>query len=137
VIVSPEYNGAMTGAMKNAVDWLSRFRPQPFDERQCMLFSASPSMAGGNRGRWSLRVPLEHLGTRVYPDMSSLAQAHKAMDETGEIINVELRDRLDETIVSFIDLAEAATHYPCVKRAWVEFLGEQPDPAVDRVDVWL
>lgn len=33
-----------------------------------------------------------------------------------------------------MDLVEASTHYPCVKRAWVEFLGEQPDPAIDRVD---
>ena len=27
---------------------------------------------------WALRIPLEHLGARVYPDMYSLAQAHQA-----------------------------------------------------------
>ena len=37
-------------------------------------------MAGGNRGLWSLRMPLEHLGARVFPDMFSLAMAHKAFD---------------------------------------------------------
>jgi hypothetical protein len=57
-----------------------------------VLFSASPSMAGGNRGLWSLRA------------------------------------------VAFMDLVEAVIHSPWVKREWVEFLGEQPDPAVDRVD---
>jgi hypothetical protein len=31
-----------------------------------------------------------------------------------------------------MDLVEAAKHYPCVKRAWVEYLGEHPDPALDR-----
>lgn len=36
-------------------------------------------MVGGNRGLWALRVPLEHLGARIYPDMFSLAQAHKAL----------------------------------------------------------
>jgi hypothetical protein len=45
-----------------------------------------------------------------------------------------LRGRLDDTIAGFLDLVETSTHYPCVKRAWVEFLGERPDPAVDRVD---
>jgi hypothetical protein len=34
-----------------------------------------------------------------------------------------------------LSLVEAATDYPCVKRAWVEYLGERPDPAIDRVDV--
>lgn len=40
----------------------------------------------------------------------------------------------EDTIAKFLDLVEASTHYPCVKRAWVEFLGEPPDPTVDRVD---
>ncbi len=39
-----------------------------------------------------------------------------------------------EAIVSFISLAGAAKHYPCIKRAWVEFLGKQPDPATERVE---
>lgn len=28
---------------------------------------------------------------------------------------------------------EASKHYPCVKSAWVEYLGEHPEPAIDRV----
>ncbi len=32
-----------------------------------------------------------------------------------------------------MDLVEASKHYPCVKRAWVEYLGERPEPAFDRV----
>jgi NAD(P)H-dependent FMN reductase len=134
VIASPEYNGSMPGGLKNLVDWVSRLRPQPFVERHCLLMSASPSMVGGNRGLWALRVPLEHLGTRVYPDMFSLAQAHTAFDEHGRLADDQLRQRFETTIVKFLDLVEASTHYPCVKREWVEFLGERPDPAVDRVE---
>jgi chromate reductase, NAD(P)H dehydrogenase (quinone) len=33
-----------------------------------------------------------------------------------------------------MNLVEAAKHYPCVKKAWVEFLGEQPDPVIERVE---
>jgi chromate reductase len=134
VIVSPEYNASMPGVLKNAIDWVSRARPQPFNERHGLLMSASPSMTGGNRGLWALRVPLEHLGARVYPDMFSLAQAHHALDDNGEIASDQLRERFENTITKFMDLVEATTHYPCIKRAWVEFLGEQPDPTVDRVD---
>ena len=73
VVSSPEYNGSMPGTLKNVIDWVSRARPQPFNERHGLLLSASPSMAGGNRGLWALRVPFEHLGARIYPDMFSLA----------------------------------------------------------------
>ncbi|MBL7696992.1 MAG: NAD(P)H-dependent oxidoreductase [Chitinophagaceae bacterium] len=134
IIVSPEYNASMPGLIKNAIDWVSRYRPQPFNERHGLLMSASPSMAGGNRGLWSLRIPLEHLGARIFPDMFSLAMAHEAFNADGQIANPVLAKRFRDNIAAFMSLAEAAKHYPCIKKAWVEFLGEKPDPVIDRVD---
>lgn len=133
IVSSPEYNGSMPGTFKNLIDWTSRFRPQPFDGKHGLLLSASPSMVGGNRGLWALRMPLEHLGARIYPDMFSLAQAHNAL-VGGEIADAALRDRFVKSLQAFLSLAEAAKNYPCIKRAWVEFLGEPPDSAADRVD---
>lgn len=133
IISSPEYNGSMPGLLKNLIDWASRFRPQPFDGRHGLLLSASPSLAGGNRGLWALRVPLEHLGARVFPDMFSLAMAEKAF-ASGDIADPTLRARFEKNLQAFLSLAEAAKHYPCIKRAWVEFLGEPPTSGADRVD---
>jgi NAD(P)H-dependent FMN reductase len=133
VISSPEYNASMPGALKNSIDWVSRFDPQPFNERHGLLLSASPSMVGGNRGLWALRVPFEHLGARVYPDMFSLAQAHHAFDSDGRLADERLQDRFNTNLVNFMDAAEASKHYPCIKRAWVEYLGEHPEPIIDRV----
>lgn len=124
----------MPGVLKNTVDWVSRFSPQPFNERQGLLMSASPSMGGGNRGLWSLRIPFEHLGARVYPDMFSLAQAHQAFDDQGRLKDEQLQGRLEATIRAFMELVEATKHYPCAKTAWVEYLGEHPDKSFDRVD---
>ena len=134
VIASPEYNASMPGVLKNAVDWASRFRPQPFNGRQGLLLSASPSMIGGNRGLWALRVPLEHLGARVYPDMFSLAQAHEAFGGDGRLANATLQQRFDTTVGCFLDLVEAAKHYRPLKKQWVEYLGEHPNAATDRVE---
>lgn len=134
VIVSPEYNSSMPGSLKNAIDWTSRHTPQPFNARHALLLSASPSMVGGNRGLWALRIPFEHLGARVYPDMFSLAQAHEAFNPDGTLINAELASRLEKTVVGFMDLVEAAKHYPCAKKAWIEFLGEQPNAVTDRIE---
>jgi hypothetical protein len=96
--------------------------------------SASPAMIGGNRGLWSLRIPFEHLGARVYPDMFSLAVAHQAFDLDGNFSDPTIRKRFEDNIIAFMNLVEAAIHYPSVKNAWVEYLGEKPDLVIDRVE---
>jgi NAD(P)H-dependent FMN reductase len=133
IVASPEYNASMPGALKNLIDWTSRFRPQPFDGKHALLLSASPSLAGGNRGLWALRMPFEHLGARVFPDMFSLAAAHKAFDGDA-LADATLHARFEKNVQAFLSLAEAAKNYPCIKRAWVEFLGEPPGAGADRVD---
>ena len=132
IISSPEYNASMPGHLKNTIDWVSRVRPQPFNERHSLLMSASPAMAGGNRALWSLRIPLEHLGSRVFPDMFSLAMAHKAFTAEHNIADETLAKRFEMNLVAFMNLVEAAKHYPCIKKAWVEFLGEKTDPVTER-----
>ena len=132
VIASPEYNASFPGALKNLIDWVSRYRPQPFNARHGLLLSASPSMSGGNRGLWSLRVPLEHLGARIYPDMFSLAQAQQAFDADDRLVNKQLEDRFEKTIVAYLDLVEADTHYHCAKKAWFEYLGEPVTAETER-----
>ena len=65
--------------------------------------------------------------------MFSLATAHKALvDDT--IADAALQARFEKNLQAFLSLAEAAKHYPCIKRAWVEFLGEPPGAPADRVD---
>lgn len=125
VIASPEYNFSMPGALKNTIDWVSRYQPQPFDTKHAMLMSASMSMVGGNRGLWALRVPLEHLGAVVYPQMFSLSQAHEAFGNDGGIADAGLQERFETTIAAFLDLVEAAIHYPVAKQRWVEFVDEK------------
>ena len=65
--------------------------------------------------------------------MFSLAQAHRALDPDGRIADAQLQHRFEANIANFMDLVEASKHYPCIKRAWIEYLGERPDPEVERV----
>lgn len=129
-ISSPEYNASVPGVLKNAIDWVSRIQPQPFKTKYALLVSASPSMVGGNRGLWALRVPLEHLGTRVYPDMFSLASAYEQFAEDGRLADPGLQERLAETVSAFVHLVEADVRYVCLQRRWYEFLGDRTEALV-------
>ena len=134
IISSPEYNGSIPGLLKNSIDWVSRFRPQPFKERNGLLMSASPSMGGANHGLWSLRIPLEKLGSNVYPSMFSLATAHKAFTPDGQLADETLAKRFEDNLISFMDFVEALKNYSCIKKSWVEFLGEKTDAFTERVE---
>ena len=112
LLVSPEYNASVPGTVKNLVDWVSRLKPQPFWGHQGLLMSASPRLTGGNRGLWALRVPLEHLGARMYPEMVSVAQADTAFTSDGSLADGKQARRMARTIEGFLDLVSAVVRRP-------------------------
>ncbi len=55
IFVSPEYNYSVPGALKNLIDWVSRVRPLPFDNKVGSIISASQGTLGGARMQYQLR----------------------------------------------------------------------------------
>ncbi len=53
VICSPEYDGSMPGTLKNSIDWVSRARPQPFNERHGGERHRSPTIEAVARNQSS------------------------------------------------------------------------------------
>ena len=116
-------------------EYVALAQPDPeLDLPSALREDAQVSQCDRFAGTHTLRVPFEHLGSRLYPDMFSLARAHLAFTAEGRLADEQLQQRFDANISNFMDLVEASTHYPCVKRAWVEYLGEHPEPSLDRVE---
>jgi chromate reductase len=107
MIASPEYNFSIPGTLKNAIDWASRQQPYAWKGKPGMLLSASPSLVGGNRGLWAIRMPLEATSAFLHPDMFSLPSAHEAFDETGGLKDAKLAARLDKMVAAFVGVARA------------------------------
>jgi hypothetical protein len=51
-----------------------------------------------------------------------------------DLVVEKLAMRFEQNLVAFMSLVEAAKYYPCIKKAWVEFLGEQTDMLTERVE---
>jgi len=107
LLASPEYNYSIPGALKNAIDWVSRARPMPWRGKSIYLMSASPSPMGGIRGLWQTRIPLEGCGALVFPDMFALPNADQAFDDTGQLRDRKLAERLEQEVRGFVRLADA------------------------------
>lgn len=102
IISTPEYNGSIPGVLKNAVDWLSRIKPQPLQGKKLLLLAASPGALGGVRSLWHSRQPFEVLGVHVFPDMFGLAKANEAFDANNNLVDAKNQERLDKLVSSFI-----------------------------------
>lgn len=105
VISAPEYNGGIAGALKNATDWVSRAKPNPFDKKPVLLLGATPGALGAVRGLWHTRVPFEALGAFVYPQMFGIPKAHEAFDESGSFRDGKNRDNLGVLANAFVEFA--------------------------------
>ncbi len=107
LISSPEYNYSVPGVLKNALDWVSRYKPTPTSGKHAYLLSTSPGMVGGNRGLWSLRQPLEVMGTHVYPSMFSQGGGFQQIGD-GSLTDPGQQARLEAQIADFVAFASAA-----------------------------
>ncbi len=61
LIVSPEYNWSIPGGLKNAIDWASRAKEQPFAGKPVAVQSAARGLLGGSRMQYHLRQSLTSL----------------------------------------------------------------------------
>ncbi len=88
IISTPEYNKNLSGVLKNALDWLSRIRPQPWAKKPVAIMSAADGRAGGERAQYSLRHAMTPFNPRILqgPEVM-IANAGKAFDENGHLTN--------------------------------------------------
>lgn len=87
LVAAPEYNGTISAPLKNAIDWLSRYRdPNPLADKPCALMSASISLLGGARVQYDLRRSLGLNGALVMPRPEVfVAKAHEKFDSAGNL----------------------------------------------------
>lgn len=102
LLASPEYNHSIPGGLKNALDWISRYRPVPLAGKPGLLLSASPSAMGGARGLAALGVTLSCMGLAIHPRTFTLAAAETAFAPDGTLLDPERDAELRDLIRLFV-----------------------------------
>lgn len=109
VICSPEYNGSIAGSLKNTIDWLSRLKPIPLENKPLLLNGASPGEFGAIRGLNASRAPLERLSVYLYPHSFALPRADKAFTENNDLKDAETKKKFSKILHKFQDFAQKFT----------------------------
>ena len=98
IIVSPEYNWSIPGGLKNAIDWVSRMKEQPFKDKPVALQSAAGGILGGSRMQYHLRQSLTSIDALLFgrPEVIVTFAAQKFHEKTVEL--------MDQTAIDMIKL---------------------------------
>jgi NAD(P)H-dependent FMN reductase len=103
----PEYNSSISGVLKNAIDWVSRPRPDEpsaFRGKVAALLAASPGNLGGIRGLFTVRQVLSVLGTIVLPTQFGLARANEAFAANGSLKDPAHRKAVDGVTAELVSV---------------------------------
>ena len=86
IISTPEYNKAMSGVLKNALDWVSRTQGNPWNGKPLAIMSAAAGRAGGERSQFSLRLAMMAFRPDILqgPEVL-LARSSNEFDENGKL----------------------------------------------------
>ncbi|WP_262927215.1 NADPH-dependent FMN reductase [Phytohalomonas tamaricis] len=108
IIVMPEYNYSVPGALKNALDWLSRLPDTPMFGKPVAIQTASPGMIGGARAQHQLRQVLVYLNAQVLnkPEVMVGQVADKVNTVSGELTDQSTREHLAGQLVALAQVAQ-------------------------------
>ncbi len=100
VISTPEYNKALSGVLKNALDWVSRTKGSPWLDKPVAIMSAAAGRAGGERAQFSLRLCMVPFRPRILQGPEVMV-AQTAQQFEGDTLSNEfnlkaLQDLMDE-----------------------------------------
>ncbi|HVZ51863.1 MAG TPA: NADPH-dependent FMN reductase [Pseudolabrys sp.] len=103
VICSPEYNWSIPGPLKNALDWVSRMKENPFKDKPVALQSASSGQVGGARMQYHMRMVLTSIDALILgrPEIFVNFAAKKFDEKTGELTDPPTKDIVKLQLATF------------------------------------
>jgi chromate reductase len=86
LISTPEYNKGPSGVLKNALDWISRTKVAPWNDKPVAVMSAAAGRAGGERAQMVLRGFMVPFRPRILqgPEIH-LADSGNQFDDKGRL----------------------------------------------------
>ena len=104
IMVSPEYNGSYTPALKNLFDHFPKQMHKTF-----AIATASPGMMGGMRATQQMQLLINALFGIGSPHMLVTPMVDKRFDEEGNLTDQSFQKNIDVFVSEFLWLAEALT----------------------------
>jgi NAD(P)H-dependent FMN reductase len=107
ILVTPEYNGSYTPAMKNLLDHFPKQSHKAFG-----IVTASPGIMGGMRATQQMQLLINALFGIASPHMLVVGNVDKRFDEQGNLLDISYQKVVDVFVKEFLWLAESLSNEP-------------------------
>ncbi len=111
VFATPEYNFSVTGALKNAIDWLSRGPDSPLDRKPAAIIGAGGG-SGTARSQAHLRQILGHNRLRVVATPQVLVTRARERFTEGRLTDPDVAASLTAIAAHLVEVIERERHDP-------------------------
>jgi chromate reductase len=106
LIATPEYNASIPGALKNALDWVSRpFASTPLTRKPAAVIGASTGLFGAVWAQAETRKVLATIGAVVVDRELPIGQADEALGAHGLPRERDVAEALSATLDELLELA--------------------------------
>ncbi|WP_407524664.1 NAD(P)H-dependent oxidoreductase [Lacibacter sp. MH-610] len=102
ILVTPEYNGSYTPAMKNVLDHYPKQSHKAFG-----IVTASPGIMGGMRATQQMQLLINALFGIASPHMLVVGNVDKRFDAEGNLLDNSFQKSIDVFVKEFLWLAES------------------------------
>jgi chromate reductase, NAD(P)H dehydrogenase (quinone) len=100
---TPEYNSSIPGALKNALDWVSRpFAANPMRNKPVAVVGASAGMFGAVWAQAELRKVLSTMGARVAEGEVVVGHAMDRFDAFGRLNDPNLEEQVRDVVKALV-----------------------------------
>lgn len=104
---TPEYNWSVSGALKNAIDWLSRSPSPPIDHKPAAIMGVGGG-SGTSLSQEHLREILGHNRLRIVAEPEVMLVRSKTRFEDGELVDEGARLEIHALVAALIGVVERA-----------------------------
>ena len=108
LVASPEYNGSISGVLKNLIDWASRpYGHSAFNDKPVAVVGASGSRFGAKWSQETAITVLGNAGANAVGGPHPVPDASSVIDSKGKVSDPEVRKMLKQVVAELCDAVKA------------------------------
>ena len=103
LIGCPEYNYSISGALKNAIDWVSRIQTNPWQKKPVAIIGCTAGQSGGVRAIYDLRKVLMAFDAYILTKECNIPANYLKFDKEQNLTDKDIQTAIQKQMVAFVE----------------------------------